>query len=235
MSHNIKFNPKIHLTLAELHSESLDLIDRQVGFRETQREIEHRFRNDPTLIEIYASLKKRKRDKLVWDFLGTHIGDVYVMNESGADPLRADFLSFGEMYAHRNDHITLSTGKLGTGDFAINVTYAMAKLGDPEFVPDRYYGKQYQCDIFLVRDRWEAFKASLLATNYDAQVISIAAEIVSLRLRLLQSDISPRKELIKRELLKFCRSENHFNRAWKLAVQNQPALAKPGPPRKKDR
>ena len=95
--------------------------------------------------------------------------------------LARDFLTLSNTHEISNDPIMLSSGTTGSGKFSDNREYAKAKLNDPKFSPEKFYGNKLNCEIFTFLHYWTEHQYALFKGEYSSQLGSLAGEILEQR------------------------------------------------------
>jgi len=193
-------------------------------------------------VEAYARLRREKQTRFVWEFIQKKVGSFYVNIDGQSLALPRDFLTQSNTHETSNDHIMLSSGTIGSGNFLDNQGYAKAKLNDPKFSIEKFYGNKLNCEIFTFLHYWTEHQYALLKSEYDRQLGSLAGQILEQRDRLknegtrhAKSDIfSAIKEIFRSHLLSVP-SDNKLFEAWKIAARKDPSISKTGRPKKSAR
>ena len=193
-------------------------------------------------MEAYAKLRRNKQTRFVWEFIQEKVGNFYVNIDGQSHALPRDFLTQSDTHKISNDHIMLSSGTIGSGNFRDNQRYAKSKLNDPKFSLEKFYGNKLNCEIFTFLHYWTEHQYALFKSEYDRQLGSLAGQILEQRDRLknegtrhAKSDIfSAIKEIFRSHLLSVP-SDNKLFEAWKIAARKDPSLSKTGRPKKSAR
>ena len=190
-------------------------------------------------MEAYAKLRRNKQTRFVWEFIEKKVTSFYVNIDGQSHALPKDFLTQSDTHEISNDHIMLSSGTIGSGNFRDNQGYAKAKLNDPKFSLEKFYGNKLNCEIFTFQHYWTEHQYALFKAEYDRQLGSLAGQILEQRDRLknegkrhAKSDIfSAIKEIFRSHLLSVP-SDNKLFEAWKIAARKDPSISKTGRPKK---
>ena len=190
-------------------------------------------------MEAYAKLRRKKQNRFVWESIQKKVGSFYVNIDGQSLALPRDFLTQSNTHEISNDHIILSSGTIGSGLFHDNQRYAKAKLNDPKFSLEKFYGNKLNCEIFTFLHYWTEHQYALLKSEYDRQLGSLAGQILQQRDRLknegrlhAQSDVFFAVKEFFRSHLPSVPSDNKLLEAWKIAARIDTSLSKPGRPKK---
>lgn len=190
-------------------------------------------------MEAYAKLRRKKQNRFVWEFIQKKVGSFYVNIDGQSLALPRDFLTQSNTHEISNDHIMLSSGMIGSGKFLDNQGYSKAKLNDPKFSLEKFYGNKLNCEIFTFLHYWTEHQYALLKSEYDRQLGSLAGQILQQRDRLknegrlhAQSDVFFAVKEFFRSHLPSVPSDNKLLEAWKIAARIDTSLSKPGRPKK---
>ena len=193
-------------------------------------------------MEAYAKLRRNKQTRFVWEFIQEKVGSFYVNIDGQSHALPRDFLTQLDTHEISNDHIMLSSGTIGSGKFRDNQGYAKAKLNDPKFSLEKFYGNKLNCEIFTFLHYWTEHQYALFKAEHDSQLGSLAGQILEQRDKLkneekphAKSDIFNAIKQIFRSHLFSVPSENKLFEAWKIAAREDPSLSKTGRPKKSAR
>ena len=133
----------------------------------------------------------------------------------------------------------LSSGTIGSGKFLDNQGYAKAKLNDPKFSIEKFYGNKLNCEIFTFLHYWTEHQYALFKAEHDSQLGSLAGQILEQRDKLkdeekphAKSDIFNAIKQVFRSHLLGVPSDNKLFEAWKIAARIDTSLSKPGRPKK---
>ena len=135
-------------------------------------------------MEAYANLRRNKQNRFVWEFIQKKVGNFYVNIDGQSLALPRDFLTQSETHKTSNDHIMLSSGTIGSGNFRDNQRYAKAKLNDPKFSLEKFYGNKLNCEIFTFLHYWTEHQYALFKAQHDSQLGSLAGQILEQRDKL---------------------------------------------------
>ena len=145
--------------------------------------MENRFSRNHKVLEAYVALRRKKQNRLVWEFIQENAGNFYMNINGNSHALARDFLTLSNTHEISNDHIKLSSGTIGSGKFSDNLEYAKAKLNDHSFSLQKFYGNKLYCDIFTFSHYWTEHQYALFKEEYSNQVDSLAGEILEQRNR----------------------------------------------------
>ena len=193
-------------------------------------------------MEAYAKLRRNKQTRFVWEFIQEKVGNFYVNINGQSHALPRDFLTQSDTHEISNDHIMLSSGTIGSGNFRDNQRYAKAKLNDPKFSLEKFYGNKLNCEIFTFLHYWTEHQYALFKAEHDSQLGSLAGQILEQRDKLkdegkkhTKSDIfNAIKQVFRSHLLRVP-SDNKLFVAWKIAARKDPSISKTGRPKKSAR
>ena len=190
-------------------------------------------------MEAYAKLRRNKQTRFVWEFIQEKVGNFYVNIDGQSHALPRDFLTPLDTHKISNDHIMLSSGTIGSGNFRDNQGYAKAKLNDPKFSLEKFYGNKLNCEIFTFLHYWTEHQYALFKAEYDRQLGSLAGQILEQRDKLkdegkrhTKSDIFNAIKQVFRSHLLSVPSDNKLFEAWKIAARKDPSISKTGRPKK---
>lgn len=170
------------------------------------------------------------------------VGNFYVNIDGQSLALPRDLLTQSKTHKISNDHIMLSSGTIGSGKFRDNHRYAKAKLNDPKFSLEKFYGNKLNCEIFTFLHYWTEHQYALFKAEHDSQLGSLAGQILEQRDKLkdeekphAKSDIFNAIKQVFRSHLLGVPSDNKLFEAWKIAARKDPSLSKTGRPKKSAR
>ena len=204
--------------------------------------MEKRYSQNPEVVGVYFKVRRKKQNRFVWEFLQNKSGNFYVNVADNSRAVETDFLTPLREDDASNDHLNLTIGRIGSGEFRKNQKYANAKFGNPNISQKEYYGDELGCKIFTFLHLWKDYKVCLESRHYDSQLAALQGQIILERQRLekegkphTKADVFIEIGSIYRSLSYSVPSMNKFSKAWKKAAKNNPSFSKAGRPKKKVR
>ena len=204
--------------------------------------MEKRYSRNPELVDYYFKVRRKKQNHFVWEFLQKKSGNFYVNVADNSRAVETDFLTPLREDDASNDHLNLTIGRIGSGEFRKNRKYANAQFGNPNISQKEYYGDELGCKIFTFLHLWKDYKVCLFNQHYDSQLASLEGQIIEERERLKNEGKPHKKADVFMQIGKIYQSfsysvpsMNKFLKAWKKAAKNNPSFSKAGRPKKKVR